>query len=228
LQTDPILFDGGMNLYAYVGNDPVNGSDPSGLADNVTVIVNSMRTENCLFDFTCRSSWDPRDIPSQSHLPSDNPDGGAGGGGGEIVVTGQRPRGSASNEIVVMGTRGVRWPMNGAVSANRGLWIEVQANDNVPPPRFPPDTEACYQGFAYCQKHAEALYDRGRVTDSREYLGACKAALYACRQVSENVQNMQPPFTGAIFGFRVHGIEYGVIQMKKGVPDKFYPGGVSQ
>ena|GEM_PF-3518853 len=35
LQTDPILFNGGMNLYAYTGNDPVNAIDPSGL-DSIT------------------------------------------------------------------------------------------------------------------------------------------------------------------------------------------------
>lgn len=34
LQPDPTGYAGGSNLYAYVGNDPLNRADPSGLCDN--------------------------------------------------------------------------------------------------------------------------------------------------------------------------------------------------
>jgi RHS repeat-associated protein len=56
LQVDPIGFAGGMNLYAYVGNDPVNLRDPSGLWPYPDIIV----CGNC----------GPRPDPSGPNVPS--------------------------------------------------------------------------------------------------------------------------------------------------------------
>jgi len=54
-QSDPILYAGGMNIYGYVGNDPVNFVDPLGLQDEGTITVTG---NPCPQGWTCRDAAD--------------------------------------------------------------------------------------------------------------------------------------------------------------------------
>ncbi len=52
MQTDPIGYGDGLGWYNYVGSDPVNFVDPSGLEDG-PIVVNGIPKPKCPFGWTC-------------------------------------------------------------------------------------------------------------------------------------------------------------------------------
>jgi RHS repeat-associated protein len=83
-QPDPVGYDDGMNMYAYVGGDPVNFVDPFGLSKkDEEIVVNGLR-----------------------HRVAGGVGGGGGGIGGAVGASGlQVASEEEQEEIVVTGTR---------------------------------------------------------------------------------------------------------------------------
>ncbi|HIP38978.1 MAG TPA: RHS repeat-associated core domain-containing protein, partial [Desulfocapsa sulfexigens] len=57
ISADPIGLDGGINLYAYVGGNPINAIDPMGLAEAECCDGKWASTGAVRFNVFCRCYW---------------------------------------------------------------------------------------------------------------------------------------------------------------------------
>jgi RHS repeat-associated protein len=97
LQTDPIGYAAGPNLYAYVGGDPLNNVDPFGLQEDLAITVSACRYSGA--PGHCNGPPQPtfggNIISDKFGVPGDPPD--RRGGEAPIVVIGTRRKAQPIN-----------------------------------------------------------------------------------------------------------------------------------